>query len=66
LTWYLGNFYNFLGGGDRNVGISILFLKNWICGYGIVFIDASDYALNMGWWGMGGVLSCAFVALKAE
>ena len=56
----------FRGVGDSNGGIWILFFENWDCGYGTVFIDASHYALNMGWWGMGGVLSCAFVALKAE
>ncbi len=38
LTLLLGNFLKFLGGGDRNVGISILFFENLICGYGTVFI----------------------------
>ena len=37
------------------LGIVGEIFENWDCGCGIVFIAASDYALNMGWWGMGGV-----------
>jgi len=44
LTWYLGNFLKFLGGGV--FGFWIVFFENLDCGYGTVFIAASYYALT--------------------
>jgi hypothetical protein len=45
--------------GCARSGIWGVILENLICGYGIVFICATDAAIESGRWGMGGVIATA-------